>query len=106
MSATDMKCNLTAVTRHSTGSNQSEVFRSGNLEFTTEYGGNGSLPSYQEASGAPVERQSPLGYNIGWFTIIFLNIGQMIGTAIFSTRKCHVFENWDKKTGMVDNKGF
>ena len=57
-----------------------------NLEFTTEYGGNGSLPSYQEISGAPVERNSPLGYNVGWFTIIFLNVGEMIGTGVFSTR--------------------
>ena len=64
------------------------VLREKNLEFTTEYGGNGSGPSYQEISGAPVERSSPLGYNVGWFTIIFLNIGQMIGTGVFSTRAC------------------
>ncbi|MCJ1293441.1 hypothetical protein MMC34_004996, partial [Xylographa carneopallida] len=62
------------------------VLREKNLEFTTEYGGNGSGPSYQEISGAPVEHSSPLGYNVGWFTIIFLNIGQMIGTGVFSTR--------------------
>ncbi|MCJ1432071.1 hypothetical protein MMC27_001427 [Xylographa pallens] len=61
------------------------VLREKNLEFTSEYGGNGSGPSYQEISGAPVEHSSPLGYNVGWFTIIFLNIGQMIGTGVFST---------------------
>lgn len=58
----------------------------GNLEFVQEYGGNGSLPSYQEASGAPVESVSPLGLQVTWFTTIFLNIGQMIGTGVFSTR--------------------
>lgn len=63
------------------------VIRDGNLEFTREAGaGNDSQPSYQEASGAPVEKESPLGYGVNWFTIVFLNIGQMIGTGVFSTR--------------------
>jgi hypothetical protein len=62
------------------------VVRDGNLEYTKESAGNESLPSYQEASGAPVEKESPLGYEINWFTVIFLNIGQMIGTGVFSTR--------------------
>lgn len=50
----------------------------GDLEFIHEYGGNGSKPSYQEASGAPVESVSPLGLEVSGFTTIFLNIGQMI----------------------------
>lgn len=58
----------------------------GSLEFVHEYGGNDSKPSYQEASGAPVENISPLGLQVTWFTTIFLNIGQMIGTGVFSTR--------------------
>jgi len=58
----------------------------GTLEFVHEYGGNESLPSYQEASGAPVESISPLGLQVTWFTTIFLNVGQMIGTGVFSTR--------------------
>lgn len=62
------------------------VVRDGNLEYTKETAGNESQPSYQEASGAPVEKESPLGYEINWFTVIFLNIGQMIGTGVFSTR--------------------
>jgi len=62
------------------------VVRYGNLEYTKETAGNESQPSYQEASGAPVEKESPLGYEINWFTVIFLNIGQMIGTGVFSTR--------------------
>lgn len=62
------------------------VIHDGSLEYTRETGGNGSKPSYQEASGAPVEKESPLGYEISWFTVVFLNIGQMIGTGVFSTR--------------------
>ncbi|RFU25893.1 hypothetical protein B7463_g10429, partial [Scytalidium lignicola] len=57
----------------------------GSLEFIQEVGGNDSKPSYQEASGAPVENISPLGLQVTWFTTIFLNIGQMIGTGVFST---------------------
>ena len=59
----------------------------GSLEFTVAQGGNGSLPSYQEASGAPVETSSPLGYFVGPITVIFLNISMMIGTGVYSTRE-------------------
>jgi hypothetical protein len=58
----------------------------GNLKYVVERGGNDSPPSYQEASGAPVEVTSPLGYAVGPVTIIFLNISKMIGTGVFSTR--------------------
>jgi len=87
MSAIDLESKSPVVTggAEAAGPDQG-VLREGNLEFTAEYGGNGSVPSYQETSGAPVERDSPLGYNVGWFTIMFLNIGQMIGTGVFSTR--------------------
>ncbi|KAI1097552.1 amino acid transporter [Jackrogersella minutella] len=61
------------------------VIHDGNLAYTVEKAGNGSGPSYQEAAGAPVESKSPLGYNVGWITVIFLNVNQMIGTGIFST---------------------
>lgn len=71
------------------GSSVNEVKANGSLEFVQEIGGNDSNPSYQEASGAPVENVSPLGLHVTWFTTIFLNIGQMIGTGVFSTRKCH-----------------
>ncbi|KAL2260309.1 hypothetical protein VTK26DRAFT_5717 [Humicola hyalothermophila] len=57
----------------------------GNLKYTVEKGGNDSLPSYQEASGAPVETNSPLGYSVGPVTIIFLNVSKMIGTGVYST---------------------
>lgn len=59
----------------------------GSLVFVAEKGGNDSLPSYQEATGAPVETSSPLGYSVGAITIIFLNISKMIGTGVYSTRE-------------------
>jgi hypothetical protein len=60
--------------------------KNGSLDFIYQQGGNSSEPTYQEASGAPVEVQNPLGYQVAWVTVIFLNIGQMIGTGVFSTR--------------------
>jgi hypothetical protein len=65
---------------------QSEV-TDGNLKYVVEKGGNDSPISYQEATGAPVEVDSPLGYSVGPLTIIFLNVGKMIGTGVYSTRK-------------------
>jgi hypothetical protein len=59
----------------------------GSLEYIAQQGENGSVPTYQEASGAPVKVRSPLGYQVQWFTIISLNIGQMVGTGVFSTRE-------------------
>lgn len=70
-----------------TSDSSSDVVYDGDLAFTRVKGGNGSEATYQEAVGAPVERDSPLGYNVGWVTIIFLNVNQMIGTGIFSTRR-------------------
>ncbi|EJP62073.1 High-affinity methionine permease [Beauveria bassiana] len=64
---------------------QPSVIYDGELTFNRVKGGNGSGAAYQEAAGAPVESNSPLGYHVGWATIIFLNINQMIGTGIFST---------------------
>jgi hypothetical protein len=59
---------------------------SDSLQYTTEVGGNTSRATYQEASGAPVEVNSPLGYSVGPVTVIFLNLSKMIGTGVFSTR--------------------
>ncbi|KAK3316876.1 amino acid permease-domain-containing protein [Apodospora peruviana] len=61
------------------------VVSDGSLQYTLEKGGNDSKPSYQEASGAPVETDSPLGYAVGPITIIFLNVSKMIGTGVYST---------------------
>ena len=59
----------------------------GNLKYIGEQGGNDAPVGYQEASGAPVETQSPLGYSVGPITIVFLNLSKMVGTGIFSTRE-------------------
>lgn len=67
------------------------VIRDGDLAYTVEKAENGSKPSYQEAAGAPVESKSPLGYHVGWLTVVFLNVNQMIGTGIFSTRMVHYY---------------
>jgi hypothetical protein len=78
----------------------SDVKFDGSLEFVHEYGGNESKPSYQEASGAPVETISPLGLQVTWFSTILLNIGQMIGTGVFSTRKFLFISHMD--SGLTD----
>lgn len=69
------------------GSDATEI-TDGSLQYTLEKGGNDSQPSYQEASGAPVEHHSPLGYAVGPVTIVFLNVSKMIGTGVYSTREC------------------
>ncbi|TDZ18190.1 High-affinity methionine permease [Colletotrichum orbiculare MAFF 240422] len=63
---------------------ESEV-TDGSLHYVVEKAGNGSGPSYQEATGAPVETSSPLGYAVGPVTIVFLNVSKMIGTGVYST---------------------
>jgi hypothetical protein len=45
---------------------------------------------YQDDNGAPVEQVSPLGYHVGWAGILFLNVSQMVGTGVFSTREYHL----------------
>ncbi|ORY26026.1 amino acid permease-domain-containing protein [Naematelia encephala] len=57
----------------------------GDLKYIAEQGGNVTQETYQEVHGAPVERQNPLGYHVGWFSASFLNITMLIGTGIFST---------------------
>ncbi|KAF7550350.1 hypothetical protein G7Z17_g5776 [Cylindrodendrum hubeiense] len=60
-------------------------FSDGSAHYVVKKAGNDSEASYQDAIGAPVEVDSPLGYSVGPITIIFLNISKMIGTGIFST---------------------
>lgn len=69
-----------------TSSSDLEVIHDGDLTYTVAKAQNDSGITYQEAVGAPVESKSPLGYHVGWVTVIFLNVNQMIGTGIFSTR--------------------
>ncbi|OQE39774.1 hypothetical protein PENCOP_c006G06741 [Penicillium coprophilum] len=54
-------------------------------KYVGETGGNNAAPTYQDASGAPVESNSPLGYSVGPVTITLLNITMMIGAGIYST---------------------
>ncbi|KZL86037.1 high affinity methionine permease [Colletotrichum incanum] len=70
---------------HDENSGHESDVTDGSLHFVVEKGGNDSGPSYQEATGAPVETSSPLGYSVGPITIIFLNISKMIGTGVYST---------------------
>jgi hypothetical protein len=67
-------------------SDNGSIIDSGSLQYTAEGGQNSSKLTYQEASGAPVEVNSPLGYSVGSITVVFLNLSKMIGTGVFSTR--------------------
>ncbi|KAK7539111.1 high-affinity methionine permease [Phyllosticta paracitricarpa] len=69
----------------SPGAESSVIRTTGSVAFVGEQGTNGSTPTYQVATGAPVEKESPLGYEVNWISIIFLNISQMVGTGVFST---------------------
>jgi hypothetical protein len=80
------------------------VITDGSLKFTAVEGGNSAPPTYQEASGAPVETKSPLGYSVGWVTIVFLNLSKMVGTGIFSTRKpslYHLYKESDNSSALA-----
>jgi hypothetical protein len=63
------------------------VIREGSTEYTAAEGLNSSTVTYQDASGAPVETASPLGYSVDVLVGFCLNINQMVGTGIFSTRE-------------------
>ena len=63
-----------------------EHISTNSLHFISEKGGNDAPATYQDASGAPVENDSPLGYSVGPITITLLNITMMIGAGIYSTR--------------------
>ncbi|WWC67390.1 uncharacterized protein I206_101298 [Kwoniella pini CBS 10737] len=61
-----------------------EFYIDGNVNFVGELGGNGAQATIQDVSGAPVESVNPLGYSVGWWSALFLNITMLIGTGIFS----------------------
>lgn len=69
-----------------TADNASQI-SDGSITYIGEKGGNNAGATYQEASGAPVESDSPLGYAVGPVTILLMNISMMIGTGIYSTRE-------------------
>ncbi|KAE8149928.1 amino acid permease-domain-containing protein [Aspergillus avenaceus] len=66
-------------------SDNDSIIDTGSLQYTAEGGQNSSKLTYQEASGAPIEVTSPLGYSVGSMTVVFLNLSKMIGTGVFST---------------------
>ncbi|KAL2832969.1 amino acid permease-domain-containing protein [Aspergillus cavernicola] len=75
-----------AATTQQAAASDDTIIDGGSLKYTAEAGANSSLPTYQEASGAPIEVNSPLGYSAGHVTLIFINISKMVGTGVFSTR--------------------
>lgn len=72
--------------RGSTSDSDPSELVAGDTHYIAGKAANNKETSYQDASGAPVEESSPLGYHVGPMTILFLNISKMIGTGIFSTR--------------------
>ncbi|TRX96570.1 hypothetical protein FHL15_002472 [Xylaria flabelliformis] len=78
-----------------------EVIHDGDLTYTVAKAHNGSGATWQEATGAPVESKSPLGYHVGWVTVIFLNVNQMIGTGIFSTPYIYTAGTILGRTGSI-----
>ncbi|KAB8077381.1 amino acid permease-domain-containing protein [Aspergillus leporis] len=65
--------------------NSSTTIQDGDAKYTAAEGVNCNAVTYQDASGAPVETDSPLGYSVSFWTSFCLNINQMVGTGIFST---------------------
>ncbi|OGE52052.1 hypothetical protein PENARI_c011G07970 [Penicillium arizonense] len=67
------------------GVGQREQVTNGTFQYVGEGGGNNSGLTYQDATGAPIESKSPLGYSVGPVTVTLLNITMMIGAGIYST---------------------
>lgn len=72
-------------TLENSNESQTTFLSEGSLQYAIEKGDNSGVPSYQEVSGAPVEKHSTLGYHVGPITIIFLNLSKMVGTGVYST---------------------
>ncbi|KAB8238835.1 amino acid permease-domain-containing protein [Aspergillus alliaceus] len=66
-------------------SSQESTIQGGDATYTVAEGINSTRVTYQDANGAPVEKNSPLGYEVSFWTSLCLNINQMVGTGIFST---------------------
>lgn len=73
--------------RASTSDSDPSELAAGDTYYIAGKAANNSETFYQDASGAPIEESSPLGYDVGPLTILFLNVSKMIGTGIFSTRE-------------------
>ncbi|KAJ5155493.1 amino acid transporter [Penicillium capsulatum] len=61
------------------------IIQDGGSKWTMTVGMNSTNATYQDAAGAPVETDSPLGYSVSFWACLCLNINQMVGTGIFST---------------------
>ncbi|KAL1410513.1 hypothetical protein Q8F55_004526 [Vanrija albida] len=55
------------------------------LDYVGEKGGNEAEETIQTTAGAPVEVRNPLGYNVGYWTTLLINVSHLVGTGIFST---------------------
>ena len=77
-------------------SESEETIVCGDVRYTAAEGLNSTSVTYQDASGAPVETSSPLGYSVSFLAAMCLNINQMIGTGIFSTRECPIYYRTSK----------
>lgn len=73
---------------------QENVIVDGDNTYTAAEGINSTSVTYQLANGAPVEKSSPLGYSVTFWTSLCLNINQMIGTGIFSTRMVFLYPDF------------
>ena len=86
MASWDDKEKASNAVAHSASGSDDYAIREGSAEYTAAEGLNSSTVTYQDASGAPVETTSPLGYSVDVIVGFCLNINQMVGTGIFSTR--------------------
>lgn len=71
----------------STANNSTESIQDGDIHYSVTETANAGTATYQDARGAPVEVESPLGYSVDSWVSLCLNINQMVGTGIFSTRE-------------------
>ncbi|RYP33027.1 hypothetical protein DL767_004938 [Monosporascus sp. MG133] len=107
---------VSVVEDNNTSSADVSIIRAGGLAYTVERAENGSKPSWQEANGAPVESRSPLGYHVGWLTVIFLNVvsnltpkrhplSRQVLAKIVEPPLCPAAEmrKWDNETGSILN---
>lgn len=99
----DKEKTATTAAQSASGSD-SYAIREGSSEYTAAEGLNSSTVTYQDASGAPVETASPLGYSVDVLVGFCLNINQMVGTGIFSTREWSKHSSCQEKKMLKSNK--
>lgn len=65
-----LKRDQTAAVASDNHEHRTSFVQDGKFKYAAEKGENSEEVSYQEASGAPVESRSPLGYHVGAITIV------------------------------------